>query len=61
MSGLIWVQTVWKNYQQKTLAGKEFIVKTSSHVSKKYHAVHLDIAVKVLETVFHGIKCKVMH
>ena len=26
MLGLIWVQTVWKSYQQTTLVGKELMV-----------------------------------
>ena len=42
MSSLIWVQTVCKGYQQRTLGGKEFI---------QYHFRHVRQRVNVPSTV----------
>ena len=49
LSGLIWVQTVCKCYQQTTPAGKEFIVQTLLRTS--HYACVLMIYVKLYGTM----------
>ena len=57
MSGLIWVQTVCKGYQQKTLVGKELIEQIGLKSLYMLHSTFLTIEALISERKEELITC----